>query len=383
MTPPLVQTKDDCCGCKACANVCPQNAVTFVPDEYGFEYPSIDGEKCIGCGKCIMACDFKKSGNAGVAMYKPLEGYAARHKEKTVYANSTSGGVFTALAEWILERGGCVYGCIFDEDLKPIHVEADNIGEVVLMRGSKYVQSDVGCIYQKVKERLNEGRWGFFTGTPCQVAGLLSFLGDTNKERLLTVDIVCHGVPSTLVFKKYVDYLGDKYHKKVNSFQFRSKICGWEKPTIVVGFEDGNDKHWSIIRDLYYEAFNHSLLQRPSCFQCKYATGNRVGDITIGDFWGWQKANIQMSAKEGVSCCLLNTSKVKDIISQLHINANYVTVDSITQGNYHLRAKSRMRPEWKTVMDTIINEGFAKYAVQFRSAHLKTMAKAYMKRIIK
>ena len=222
-----------------------------------------------------------------------------------------------------------------------------------------------------------------FTGTPCQVAGLYSYLGNADTQRLLTVDIVCHGVPSALVFQKYIDYLGDKYHKKVSSVQFRSKMYGWERPTIVVGFEDGNAKHWSIIRDLYYEAFGHSLLQRPSCFQCKYATGNRVGDITIGDFWGWQKANLQMSAKEGVNCCLLNTEKAKEVFSQLHINTNNVTVESIIRGNYHLRAKSKMRPEWKSVMDIIINDGFAQYAVQFRKTHLITVAKAYIKRIIK
>lgn len=382
MTPVLVRTKDDCCGCKACANVCPQNAITFLSDKYGFEYPSIDSGKCIECGKCIKACDFKKSGNDGVAIYKPLEGYAARHLEKDVYANSTSGGVFTALAQWVLERDGFVFGCVFDDDMKPVHVEADNIGKVASMRGSKYVQSDVGCIYKKVKERLDEGKWALFTGTPCQVAGLYSYLGNKDKEKLLAVDIVCHGVPSALVFRKYIDYLGDKYHKKVNKFQFRNKLHGWERPTVVVGFEDGSTKYWSNIRDLYYEAFNYSLLQRPSCFQCKYATSNRVGDITIGDFWGWQKANIQMSAKEGVSCCLLNTEKAKDIFSQLHINTNCVTVQSIIQGNYHLRGRSKMSEAWKSVMDTIVTDGFAEYAMRYRKGHLKTMAKLYIKRIV-
>lgn len=383
MKPVLTQTKDDCCGCKACASVCPQNAITFLPDEYGFEYPYIDTGKCIECGQCIKICDFKKSENDGVAMRKPLEGYAARHVEKEVYATSTSGGVFTALAQWILERDGVVFGCVFDDDLSPVHIEADNFEKVASMRGSKYVQSDVGSVYQKVKQRLNEGMMVLFTGTPCQVAGLYSYLGNEDNKRLLTVDIVCHGTPSTLVFSKYVDYLSDKYHKKVASFQFRSKIHGWEKPTIAVGFEDGSAKHWSIIRDLYYEAFNRSLLQRPSCFQCKYAIGSRVGDITIGDFWGWQKANIQMSAKEGVNCCLLNTEKAKEVFPKLHIDSNKVTVESIIQGNYHLRAKSMKRPEWKSVMDTIVHDGFAQYALRFRKTHLITMTKTYIKRIIK
>lgn len=382
MTPVLFHTKDDCCGCKACANICPQNAITFLPDKYGFEYPQIDEEKCIECGRCIKACDFKKNWDEGITMHKPIEGYAARHKEEEVYANSTSGGVFTALAEKILENDGCVFGCIFDEGLKPVHIEADSIEKVAAMRGSKYVQSDVSCIYQKVKERLGEGRWALFTGTPCQVAGLYSYLGNTDKDKLLTIDIVCHGVPSKLVFKGYIDYLKKKNHKKVTQYQFRNKIHGWTKPAISVGFEDGSVKHWSIIQDYYYEAFNRSLLQRPSCFRCKYATSNRVGDITIGDFWGWQKANIQMSAKEGVNCCLLNTEKAKEVFSQLHINTNRVTVQSIINGNYHLRGRSSKSAEWKSVLDTIANDGFAEFVLRYRKTHLKTMTKTYVKKII-
>ena len=316
-------------------------------------------------------------------MQKPLEGFATRHFEKAVCAQSTSGGLFTALAEWVLSKDGCVYGCIFDNDLRPIHIETNNIDGVASMRGSKYVQSDVGCVYQKVKDRLNGDRWVLFTGTPCQVAGLYSYLGNTDKDRLLTVDIVCHGVPSQLVFKGYIDYLEKKYHKKVSSYQFRNKKHGWERPVVSVGFEDGSYKSWSTLRDYYNDAFSHSLLQRPSCFQCKYAISNRVGDITIGDFWGWKKANIQMSTKEGINCCLLNTQKAKDVFSQLHINTNNVTVQSIVHGNYHLRCRSTITGEWKSVMDTIVNDGFANFVVRYKKQHFINMAKGYIKRIIK
>lgn len=382
MIPVLTPSKEECCGCKACANACGRNAITFLPDEYGFEYPHIDAEKCIECGKCIKVCDFKKSEQEGVILHQPLEGYAARHIEKEVYANSTSGGVFSALAQWVIERGGVVFGCAYSDDWRTIHIEADSLDKLVSMRGSKYIQSDIGYTFQQVKSRLQEGKWTLFAGTPCQVAGLYAYLGKTNTEKLLTADVVCHGVPSPLVFKKYIHYLEEKYHKKVITFQFRNKKHGWTRPSIAIGFNDGRVKTWSVVRDIYYDAFHHALLQRPSCFECKYATGKRVGDITLGDFWGWYKAKVTMSAKEGICCCLLNTEKAKEVFPQLHINTNSVTVDSIIQGNYHLRNKSKKRKEWEAVMNTIVNEGFDKYAIRFRKQHMVSMAKAYIKRTI-
>lgn len=375
MAPVLTPSKEECCGCKACANACSRNAITFLPDEYGFEYPQIDAGKCIECGKCLKACDFKKSEQDGVDMHTPLEGFAARHIDRDVYSNSTSGGIFSALAQWVIDRGGVVFGCTYSDDWRTVHTEADTMEQVIAMRGSKYVQSDTGYTFQQVKSRLKEGKWVIFAGTPCQVAGLYACLGNTNTEKLLTADVVCHGVPSPLVFKKYISYLEDKYHKKVSTFQFRNKKFGWEKPAIAVSFHDGSVKTWSVIKDIYYEAFHYALLQRPGCYECKYATGKRVGDLTLGDFWGWRKANVTMSAKEGICCCLLNTEKAKEVFPQLHINTNSVTIDSIIKGNYHLRNKSQKRPERVKVMDTIVHEGFAVYASRFRLTHLITMAK--------
>lgn len=375
MIPELTPSKAECCGCKACANACSRNAITFLPDEHGFEYPHIDADKCIECGKCLKACDFKKSEQQGVPMRTPLEGYAARHIDKDVYSNSTSGGVFSALAQWVIDKGGVVFGCTFSDNWRPIHTEADCMEDVIPMRGSKYVQSDTGFVYQKVKTELQEGRWVLFSGTPCQVAGLYAFLGKTDTEKLLTIDIVCHGVPSPLVFKSYIQYLEDKYHKRVKTFQFRNKKRGWPNPSVAVGFDDGSSKTWSVVRDMYYEAFHYAMLQRPGCLECKYATSKRVGDITLGDFWGWTKANVTLSSKEGIGCCLLNTDKAREVFPQLQINTNRVTVESIIRGNYHLRNRSRKRPERVKVQDTIVNEGFAVYAARYRTTHWITMLK--------
>ena len=153
MTPVLVPSKGSCCGCKACANACSQNAITFLPDEYGFEYPHIDADKCIECGRCLKVCDFKKNEEEGVAMRTPLDGYAARHIDKEVYSHSTSGGIFSALAQWVIDRQGVVYGCVYSDDWQLVHTEADKMEDVLPMRGSKYAQSNTGDVYKKTKNR--------------------------------------------------------------------------------------------------------------------------------------------------------------------------------------------------------------------------------------
>lgn len=379
MLPTLYHKKEDCCGCKACSNACPNDAISFLPDEYGFQYPVINSERCIGCEKCVKTCDFQKKEATG---HTPIEGMAARHKEKAIYDNSTSGGVFTAIAEWIFAKGGLVYGCAYNSDMKPVHKVAENPEELVAMRGSKYVQSDTGYIYRDVKEKIKEGRYVLFTGTPCQVAGLYSFLGKTNTENLLTVDIVCHGVPSQEVFGKYIHFLEKKYRQKIIDFKFRDKRYEWERPVISVAFKEGGSKWWFSTTDVYYTNFNKGNLQRPSCFSCKYSCPSRCGDITIGDFWGYQKAMLKMSVKEGVSCCLLNTEKAIKIFANLNVNYEKVDSEIIVKGNKHLRTYSNKGKNWENVMNTIMLNGFDVLSSQFRKSHRKAFMKAIIKKLI-
>jgi len=355
MVPVLYHHQEDCCGCKACANVCPKEAISFVADDYGFQYPTINEDKCIGCQKCIRICDFQKVGEFG---HHALEGYAARHKKSNVYNNSTSGGAFTALAEWVILRGGIVYGCVFDESYTPIHIGVDTIDGISAMRGSKYAQSDIGFIYRDIREKLSEDKYVLFTGTPCQVAGLYSYLGKSDVTKLLTADLICHGVPSAMTFKKYISYLEKKYHSKVDSFQFRSKLFGWTKPVVNVCFENGMSKWWYSRKNLYYTNFDKRNLQRRSCFRCKYSCESRCGDITIGDFWGFQRANLKMSYKEGISCCLLNTSKVTEVFRELNLDVEKVDPKLIIQGNFHLRKPSPKGKYWDSIMNAIRKKGF-------------------------
>lgn len=379
MTPQLYKKTEDCCGCKACANVCPHDAISFRLDEYGFQYPVIDDDKCIGCNRCVKTCDFQRKGNFG---NYPMAGYAARHKSFAVYSRSTSGGAFTALAEWVIERGGIVYGCVLDESMHPVHQSAESTEELAKMRGSKYVQSDVKFIYREVKDKLNEGRLVLFSGTPCQIAGLIAFLGKTDMSRLLTTDLVCHGVPSALTFHKYLELLQQKYHSKIRSFQFRNKRYEWERPVISVGLDNGKEKWWFTTEDIYYENFNKGNFQRPSCNHCKYACEYRCGDITIGDFWGYQKADIKMSVIEGISCCLINTQKAKDIFGSLNLNVEEIDPSIIIQGNYHLRKPSTKGRRWESVMNEIRDHGFETLASEFKRNNRMAFFKAFIKKIV-
>lgn len=379
MTPILYHNNEDCCGCKACANACPRDAISFQVDEYGFWYPIIDDEKCIGCEKCVKTCDFQKKEEFG---HTPIEGLAVRHKDKAVYHDSTSGGVFTAISEWVFAKGGAVFGCSYDDELRPIHKMAENKEQLKAMRGSKYVQSDIGFIYREVRERLKESRYVFFTGTPCQIAGLYSFLGNTNTEHLLTADLVCHGVPNQEVFRKYIRFLEKKHHGKITDFKFRDKSFGWERPVLSIVFDNGGYKWWFSTTDVYYQNFIKGNLQRPSCFQCKYACSFRTGDITIGDFWGYEKANLKMSVREGVSCCLINTEKARNIIEELNVNSENVEPEIIIKGNAHLRKVSNKGKQWESVLNSIHNNGFNNIYSQFRKSNRKAFLKAFVKRIV-
>lgn len=355
MIPILYQHKEDCCGCKACANACPKDAISFVADEFGFQYPTINEDKCIGCQKCIRTCDFQKGGEFG---RHALEGYAARHKEHDVYNNSTSGGAFTALAEWVIKRGGYVYGCVFNESFTPVHVSVDTIEGLSAMRESKYAQSDVGFIYRDVKAKLSEDKYVLFTGTPCQVAGLYSYLGKQDISKLLTADLICHGVPSPVTFNKYVEYLERKYHSNIKKFNFRSKLFGWTRPIVNVSFENGTSKWWFPRKNIYYANFDRRNFQRLSCFRCKYSCNSRCGDVTIGDFWGFQKAGLKMTSKDGISCCLLNTTKATEIFGGLNLNVEKVDPQYIIQGNYHLRKPLPKGKDWDKVMNAVKKKGF-------------------------
>ena len=375
---PLLYLKDEqCCNCKACANICPKNAIEFKIDKLGFEYPFVNESVCVECGQCVRVCVFNSDKGGNV----PIEGYAVRHKEFNICRRSSSGGMFTAIAEYIISKGGIVYGCAFNEHMTPYHIGVDTFEGLGKLRGSKYVQSDMGNTYRSIRGNLGKGKLVLFTGTPCQVAALYSFLGKMDTTNLFTVDLVCHGVPSVDAFKKYLSYLEKKFSRKITSFRFRDKKYEWERPSISVGF-DNKYKRWFANEDVYYENFRKSLLQRPSCFFCRYANEKRFGDFTIGDFWGYQKGNLSMSKKEGISCCLINTPKAKSIFEFLKINYEKVNTSIIIQGNTALRKCYSKSSDWEKLINEISENGFDRIAYEFNNTHRMIHIKSFIKKIV-
>lgn len=318
--PILYKNREDCCGCGACVNICPRTAINMVEDEYGFLYPQIDESKCVRCQKCKTVCAFQNVKEKN----EPLETYAAISKNREQASQSASGGIFAALATQVIQEGGIVFGAAFSENYGVAHRGIEDVEHLFFLQGSKYVQSKIGNTYQQAKGYLEKGKKVLFSGTPCQIAGLKSFLGK-KYVNLLTVDIICHGVPSEKIFLSYLHSLEKKYGGKIKYFTFRDKRIGWGINGRVV-FDVENRKNKSIrlwqsgSSYLYY--FIRGWLYRENCYRCKYAGRNRPGDITLGDYWGIEKQHPEFLSSgwdegNGISVIVVNTEKGQNILGEL------------------------------------------------------------------
>lgn len=294
-----------CCGCSACASICSRSAITISADAEGFLYPQINMVSCIDCGACNEVCAFSKRKNA---QNSDVSAFAVIHNSKDVLSESTSGGVFTAVSDLILAEGGSVYGAVFDSEFTVKHSRAVTADERNKMRGSKYVQSDVCGIFVQVKSDLNSGKKVLFTGTPCQVDALRSYL-HKDYDNLFCCDLVCHGTPSPLVWKAYIDLLSHKMKSRLVEYKFRPKRWGWHSHNVISTFSNGKELHsngWSnLFKNMYYGA----IIMRPSCHNCPYTNLNRVGDLTIADCQGVESVLPDINSVDGVSLVLINTEK--------------------------------------------------------------------------
>ena len=298
--------KNNCCGCTSCVQKCPKNAIEMVEDKEGFLFPSINKEKCINCGLCVKTCpmlnyEIEKKENFPKTL-------AIKNKNQLEKMKSSSGGVFIVLAKNIIENGGVVYGAAYTKELSVEHIRVDKIDELIKLQGSKYVQSNMNDTYSRVKKDLQENVKVLFTGTPCQVKGLKNFL-DKDYNNLLTCDLVCHGVPSQKLFKKYINFLEEKYKKKIKNYDFRNKEKkGWGLTSKVI-FDDGTSRYINSDFDPYYSNFLNCNTYRESCYNCKFAKTDRPSDITLADYWGVLSIHNDFYDKIGVSLILVNTEK--------------------------------------------------------------------------
>lgn len=338
----------DCCGCRACEQACPVDAITMREDEKGFMYPDINMTQCIHCDLCDKVCGFDED-NPCLSSGDPVI-FAAVHKNDAVRSASTSGGLFTALSDVILHQGGVIYGAAYGPELYVRHERAETADERERLRTSKYVQSDTCDTFSLVKSDLDNGRVVMYTGTPCQIASLQTFLR-TPYENLITVDVVCHGVPSARVWREFLDLAEKKAGCRVVEANFRDKSkTGWHRPQTKLIYEDGLP-HSFYGEQSFFQMFNHNLFLRPSCLYCKFISYARPSDISIADYWGIERFRKDFDDNGGVSMVLVNTDKGQRLFDAVKDSISYFETDKEHCWQGRLQGRSTIHPQteqfWK------------------------------------
>ena len=317
-----VDIKEECCGCTACKNICPVNAIEMKEDKEGFLYPIVNEEKCIKCELCKKVCPVLNIKNET----KEQHAYIFQNANDDVRRQSTSGGAFSAIAEKIIDKNGIVYGVIFDKDFNVIHKGIENKEELYKFRNSKYVQSNLNNVFKEVKENLEKDRWVCFSGTSCQIEGLKNFLRK-QYEKLLLVDVVCRAVPSPLIWKKYLK-LKKQENGDVSKIYFRDKLYGYKYSNFSVYDSQNNLRyHNGVESDPYLRAFFSNICDRPSCYNCKFKKLNRESDITLWDCFNVEKYNPKLDDDKGTTRILTNTVRGKRFVEEIGVTHNLEEID--------------------------------------------------------
>ena len=347
---------DNCTGCSACSNVCPQNAISMMLSSDGFNIPVIDENTCVNCGMCVRYCPIASTIHNDNYSEKQITAYAAHINNDSLRLQSSSGGFFSAVAEYILEQGGIVFGAAWDENLNVRHIGAENPAELQLLMSSKYQQSIIGDTYKQIAAILaNSDRKVLFTGTPCQVAAMKNF---SDSENLLTIDLVCHGVPSKTVFEEYIRYIAKG--QKVQSYTFRDKSTGWSNYKVKMHME-GKQTYECITRDdPFFHGFICDLYSNLPCYNCKFCSIPRTGDITMGDFW---KIPAELMDEKGVSVLLANNKKGLRMLAALsHLGRIKIHSKPLTDalpGNPRIKSgRLPMRADRQIILSKISSVGF-------------------------
>ena len=342
--------KKNCCGCWACVQQCPKQCISMIEDDEGFLYPKVDKGICINCHLCEYVCPIINTD----APRKPLETYAAINKDEQIRLESSSGGIFSAIAEYIINDGGVVFGAKFNDKWEVIHDYTETIDGLAQFRGSKYVQSQIGDNYKKAKQFLTSGRKVLFSGTPCQIAGLKSYL-KKDYENLVTIDLICHGVPSPLILEKYKqEFLQNNPNEKIININFRSKLIGWNSSHTITDIYT-NIKLYSLQKINYMKAFLYNAAINTSCLDCQFNKIPRIADITIGDFWGVDEYDKSLNDKNGLSIILINNEKGQNLLNKIDeiCKLQEVPLDVATKRNPNIYSSSKAHKNREEFLDYV------------------------------
>ncbi len=378
-----ITTPETCVGCGACRQFCPKNAITMTPDAEGFLRPAIDREKCVECGLCQKVCP---------ALSPTLpEGenraYALKHNREEVRKRCTSGGAFIAISDAILEQGGVIYGVIYNDEFRAVHTRTENIQGRDKMCGSKYVQSDPGDTYCQVSEDLKNGKTVLYSGTSCQIDGLYHYLRakHIDCENLLTVSLVCHGVPSPKLWQDHIANIRAKRSKAIACYENRAKVRGWHEHNECITYADGKKEFYTKLSQNHKDLFYGHYIIRPSCSVCPYAADPCTADITIADFWGVQYVMPQIDDNRGVSLVLCNSPKGSALVENLQ-DVTLWEVDRATAMSHNHTKPCKPNPRRKEFWADYAAHGYqfvcAKYANDSFSGRIRYGGKKRLRALL-
>lgn len=344
-----INNKKDCMGCHACSNICPQGCINMKGDSEGFWYPEIDYRKCIKCELCIKVCPIINK----IKVKNEPRAYSCMNKDETIRLESSSGGIFTVVAAEIINNNGVVFGVEFNNNFQVVHSYVETKEELSRLRGSKYVQSKMEDIYKQVKNFLDNGKEVLFTGTPCQIGGLKSYL-QKDYDNLFCIDIICHGVPSPKVWQKYISYQESCAQSLTRMITFRLKDKGWKRFSTSILFSNNKEYKQTFDKDLYMKAFLKDICLRPSCYACEFKTLNRQSDITLADFWGVENILPEMDDNKGTSLIFVNSNKGKFMLEKIKdkILCKEVSISEVIKYN----SAAIKAVEYNSKRDSFFNE---------------------------
>lgn len=370
----IIKDKTECTGCTACESICPNDAISMEKNRQGFLYPLINNNSCNSCNLCISICPVNTD---RISFDIDPKVFAVKHLSDSVRYESSSGGFFTGLYEYVIDQGGAVFGVCFNENMKVIHSKSETIEGCKKFRTSKYVQSTKNKILREVKKEVKSGKLVLFTGTPCEIAGLNSFL-QKKYPNLITCDFICHGVPSPGLWDEYIAYLNLKNNSRLISFSFRSKTKGWRTACIQKKFENGKLHEIELIREPFGYLFANELIFRNSCHKCRYANLNRVSDLTMGDYWGIEGISESFNDNIGISQVTVNTNQGEKILESITNNFELIQT-SIQYPQMNLKKPTPCNPTSEKLWRDYHEKGFNHMIKKYRPKY--TFIKQLLKRI--